>query len=254
MQATLVPLRTGTAPADTCTCTPVKVVLLGGPQTGGTLQEVTALINPSAHAGVELIDARELFQCEYADRWDVAKVKTFLESGGAEQVARSRQLATQSERDTILAEADVVIISWPFPLDLGARCPKLKWVHSVNAGASNMRTAPCDFWGSRTVTLTTARGHNGALPIAEYVLSAVLHTSKNFGLAGRDAARLGFSYSKYSPTLVAGKTVGIVGLGGIGAPCFQSQPRSSPQWYFQLLDSMFLSQAWRWQGSVGRSG
>ena len=211
------PIATGTAATPD---TPVKVVLLGGPQTGGTTEEVSKLINPRSHAGVELVDARELFQCEYAevrDNWDAAKVETFLKSGGAKQVARSRQLATQSERDAILAEADVVIISWPFPLDLGARCPKLKWVHSVNAGASNMRTAPCDFWGSSTITLTTARGQNGALPIAEYVLSAVLYTSKEFGLAGRDAARLGFSYSDYNPTLVTGKTVGIVGLGGIGA-------------------------------------
>jgi hypothetical protein len=54
----------------------------------------------------------------------------------------------------------VVIISWPFPLDLASRCPNLKWVHSVNAGASNIRQpytgGTTDFWGAPGLTLTTA--------------------------------------------------------------------------------------------------
>ena len=82
----------------------------------------------------------------------------------------------------LLASADVVLAGFPFPLDLVARAPRLRWVHSLNAGASNFRQpfagATADLWGS-DVALTTARGANGSLPIAEFVLASILLWGKN---------------------------------------------------------------------------
>ncbi|MEN8196867.1 MAG: hypothetical protein ABFS30_10205, partial [Pseudomonadota bacterium] len=34
---------------------------------------------------------------------------------------------TREERDRLLADAEVILGGWPFPLDLRARSPKLKW-------------------------------------------------------------------------------------------------------------------------------
>jgi len=72
---------------------------------------------------------------------------------------------TRAERDALLAEAEVVLGGWPFPLDLRARGPKLKWFHQRPAGASNLKLG--DLWES-DVTVTTSRGYGNTLPIAEY--------------------------------------------------------------------------------------
>ena len=76
----------------------VTVVVLGGPQTGGDLRKVIA---PAA--SVELVDARSLFQGEYAETWPAEVIAKFLDSGGAAEVAAARTLSTQAERDALLA-------------------------------------------------------------------------------------------------------------------------------------------------------
>ena len=52
------------------------------------------------------------------------------------------------------------ISSWPFPLDLRAKAPRLKWFHQRPAGASNLLVG--DLWGSRVV-VTTSRGSGNTL-------------------------------------------------------------------------------------------
>ena len=46
---------------------------------------------------------------------------------------------SREERDRLLAEAEIILGGWPFPLDLRARAPSLKWFHQRPAGASNLR-------------------------------------------------------------------------------------------------------------------
>src|SRR4051812_13879789 len=53
---------------------------------------------------------------------------------------------TRDEPDRLLAKAEVIIGGWPFPIDLRARSPKLKWFHQRPAGASNLLRG--DIWGS----------------------------------------------------------------------------------------------------------
>jgi len=65
--------------------------------------------------------------------------------------------------------------------------------------------------------VTTTRGGNNALPIAEYVLSTILLFAKSLPQAFRDQSRLAFDRRAYHPVLVQGKTLGIIGLGGIGS-------------------------------------
>ena len=64
-----------------------RVVLLGGPQTGGTGAEIAARLNPGG-LDSELVDARALFQGEYADSWPDEVIAKFLDSDGG--VSRGR--------------------------------------------------------------------------------------------------------------------------------------------------------------------
>ena len=120
---------------------------------------------------------------------------------------------TREERDALLAEAEVVLGGWPFPLDLRTRAPKLKWFHQRPAGASNLMLG--DLWGS-DVTVTTSRGYGNTLPIAEYAIAGILHCAKGLERAAVDQARNQFDHTAYEPVLIEGKTMLVIGAGGIG--------------------------------------
>ncbi len=71
---------------------------------------------------------------------------------------------TREERDRLLADAEVIVGGWPFPLDLRARARRLKWFHQRPAGASNLLKG--DLWGSDVDRDNLARrrqhaGHRG---------------------------------------------------------------------------------------------
>lgn len=164
-----------------------------------------AAVDPS----IKVIDARGVFEVEYAKTWPTETVHRYVPKA---LIAGSK--TTRAERDALLAEADVICLRFPFPLDLGARAPRLKWVHQTPAGASNLRMG--DLWGT-AVTVTTSRGYNNTLPIAEYVIAAILLAAKSLPQAFHDQERRSFDRRLYRPVLVQGKTLGIVGLGGIGS-------------------------------------
>ena len=88
----------------------------------------------------------------------------------------------------------------------------MRWVHQWQAGVSNLR--PCDLWGADVLT-TSGRGMVSPQPIAEWVVGALLALAKDFPRAvARQQEEL--TRRDLRPIQVAGKTVGIVGLGGIG--------------------------------------
>jgi phosphoglycerate dehydrogenase-like enzyme len=89
----------------------------------------------------------------------------------------------------------------------------LKWFHQRPAGASNLLRG--DLWGS-DVVVTTSRGYGNTRPMAEYVLAGFLHFARGLHLAYRDQRQHRFEHQTYRPVLVEGKTVCVVGAGGIG--------------------------------------
>ena len=99
------------------------------------------------------------------------------------------------------------------PLDQRARAPRLKWFHQRRAGASNLLRG--DLWGS-DVTVTTSRGAANGLAIAEFAVAGMLHIAKGLLRAAVDRDEGGFSARTYKPLLLDGKTVCVVGAGGIG--------------------------------------
>lgn len=155
---------------------------------------------------VKLIDAGGWFDGEIRETWPRMTSARYL-------AADAMGNGTRAERDALLAKADIVLGGWPYPLDLRARAPKLKWFHQRPAGASNLRMG--DLWGSNVI-VTTSRGAGNTLAMAEYVLAGMMYFAKGLGQAVADAGAGAFNFIGYKPMQLAGKTVCVVGAGGIG--------------------------------------
>ena len=181
----------------------VTVLLIGA--AGENVVERITAVSPA----VRVIDARGQFEVEYPGTWPEETVQRYVPSSLIAQSAMTR-----AERDALLAQADIICLRFPFPLDLRARAPRLQWLHQTPAGASNLRMG--DLWGS-PITVTTSRGYNNVLPIAEYIVAMILLFAKSLPQAFHDQSRQAFDRRQYRPLLVQGKTLGIIGLGGIGS-------------------------------------
>lgn len=155
---------------------------------------------------VRVIDARGWFDVELRETWPAWTVQRYL---GHRPSAES----TRQERDRFLASAEVVLAGFPFPLDLRARAPRLRWFHQLPAGASNLTRG--DLWGSDVIA-TTSRGFGNTRLMAEYVLANLLHFARGLHRAYRDRQRHRFDHRTYRPLLLQDKTVCIIGAGGIG--------------------------------------
>src|SRR2546426_5915698 len=153
-----------------------------------------------------IIDARGWFDDEIRQTWPQWSVDRYLGK-------RSCPPSTRAERDRLLAEAEIILGGFPFPLDLRARAPRLRWFHQLPAGASNLLRG--DLWGS-DVIVTTSRGYGNTRPMAEYVLASLLHFARGLHHASRDRQRHRFDHRTYRPLPLQGKTVCVVGAGGIG--------------------------------------
>ncbi|MET7335143.1 D-2-hydroxyacid dehydrogenase [Nonomuraea sp. NPDC005650] len=104
--------------------------------------------------------------------------------------------------------ADAVVGNVPDPLL--ARAPKLRWVHSPAAGVDGVLS---DRLLASEVILTSSTG-NGAIPLAEHAMMLML-------MLGRDAPRWLRAQSqrrwdRYVHGELAGRTVGLYGLGNAG--------------------------------------
>src|SRR5207344_7285 len=156
---------------------------------------------------IQLTDAGGWYDGEIRETWPAFTSARYLAPGATGS-------GTREERDLLLAEAEVIIGGWPFPLDLRARAPRLKWFHQRQAGASNLLGS--DLWGS-DIVVTTSRGVANSLPIAEYAVAGILHFAMGFNRATIDREGGAFDHRAYRPLLVQGKTVCVVGAGGIGS-------------------------------------
>lgn len=177
--------------------------------------EVLALVPLSAadRATIEAVDARVKvteaggwFDGEFRETWPEMTVNRHLSP-------TANGVGSRAERDELLAKAEVILGGWPYPLDLCARSPKLKWFHQRPAGASNLMRG--DLWGS-DVMATTSRGAGNTLAIAEYTLAAFMHFAKGLPQAEADRIAGSFDHRAYNSKMLAGKSLCVVGVGGIG--------------------------------------
>jgi phosphoglycerate dehydrogenase-like enzyme len=155
---------------------------------------------------VRLVDAGGWFDGEIRDTWPAYAASRYL-------APNATGTGTREERDRLLAEAEVILGGWPFPFDLRARAKRLGWFHQRPAGASNLRLG--DLWGSDAV-VTTSRGAGNTLAMAEYAIAGILHFAKGLDRAVVDRQVAAFDHRAYRPLLIEGKTLCVVGAGGIG--------------------------------------
>jgi phosphoglycerate dehydrogenase-like enzyme len=112
--------------------------------------------------------------------------------------------------DALLARADA-LLAWRPPRNTGARAPRLRWAQSLTGGMDQWLAAP-DL--PAAITLTCARGtHRVQMP--EHILAALFLVSKQLGPIVLDQRERRWT-RRVNPTL-AGTTLGILGIGAIGA-------------------------------------
>ena len=153
----------------------------------------------------------------------MTKPLLLLWTDGAEPYARAIAEAGLADRlwietlpraatpdDALLAEAEAVL-SWGPPAGMLARMPKLRFVQALTAGVEHWLARadlPAD------LALSCARGtHRVQMP--ENILGALFHITKPYAaIVGDNAAS---RWTRRVSTTLAGQTLGILGLGAIGA-------------------------------------
>ena len=100
-------------------------ILLLGPVGDCVIEKISA-IDPR----IRVVNARGKFEVEYAETWPAESVRRYVPQSLVEA-----NTSTRAERDALLAEAEIICIRFPFPLDLQARASQLKWLHQTPAGA-----------------------------------------------------------------------------------------------------------------------
>jgi phosphoglycerate dehydrogenase-like enzyme len=89
--------------------------------------------------------------------------------------------------------------------------PRLRWIQLTSAGADRLLNSG---FVEQGITVTTVSGLH-ATPIGEFIIGAMLQWAK--GAPRTMRAQVKHEWTRFAPTELHGKTVGIVGIGHIGA-------------------------------------
>jgi len=135
---------------------------------------------------IKLIDAADLSRADYLD-----------------------DPITKKKLDALLAEAEI-IYGLSTTYRFLARAPKLKWVQSVSAGIDTFLIPE---FLNRDIILTGTSGIHSAA-IGEFILTTMLMFAKNASHCFEMKQRK--EWQEFTPAVLHGKTVGIIGLGDIG--------------------------------------
>ena len=112
--------------------------------------------------------------------------------------------------DEALARAEA-LLAWRPPARLSARAPRLRWIQSLTGGMEHWLASPDTPGG---IILTCARGsHRVQMP--ENILAALFFVTKQLGGIALDQRQRRWTRRTNEP--LAGKTLGILGIGAIGA-------------------------------------
>ena len=103
-----------------------------------------------------------------------------------------------------------VLMALDLPETLLELTPRLRWVQAFSAGTEHLPVAALEQAG---IALTTASGA-GAVPIAEFVIGRLLEVWKDTRSIEQMQRQRNFTRPR--SRLLAGSTLGIVGLGAIG--------------------------------------
>ncbi len=143
------------------------------------------------------------------------------EEGARQLIARFPDVdftyaTTDEERARGLEMAEAAY-TWLLSVEELSRAPRLKWVHS-SAVAVETLCLPELF--ARRVRVSNTRGVQ-AVPIAEHVMAMVLAFARQLPFALHEQARARWAQHEFVgsrlPWLLEGRTLGLVGVGTIGA-------------------------------------
>lgn len=109
-----------------------------------------------------------------------------------------------------IEEADV-LLAFRFPVEAVDRARKLRWFQCTGAGVDSIFPIPDK---ARHITVTNARGIHGDV-IADFVMAGVTMLHWDFPGLLREQANKQWNMRYVAP--LADKTLGVVGLGSIGA-------------------------------------
>jgi phosphoglycerate dehydrogenase-like enzyme len=182
----------------------MKVVLIA-PLSAQSQAEIAA-VDPR----IQVEDAWELFGPELVADWPRQTAESYLPRRFWDMPDTPE---LQARRDILLAEAEVVCFTFPPPNRIASRAPNLRFVHQIPAGVSNLSRG--DLWQG-TVPVTSGRGAGGTLPIAEWAIAVTLALAKELPKAFGQRAAGRLDRQAFDGRQIAGKTLAVVGLGGIG--------------------------------------
>lgn len=110
-----------------------------------------------------------------------------------------------------IGKADIIFSGHTFPVELIARAKRLRWIQSMSAGVENFVRSE---FVPRRVQLTRVEGVFGPI-MSEYIIGYILAVTQNMKAVFENQKR-----KEWRPFLVdslRNKTVGVMGLGSIGA-------------------------------------
>ena len=150
------------------------------------------------------------------DEGNVLKIKAVGDRISVDQVSplivaeRKGDLSNEEKLTTLLGQAEVVY-GWihQFPRNLLGRTSRLKWIQVMSAGVDRLS----DEILKSPIRIVTTSGLHGT-PMGEVVLEMMLMFAKDAPacLQMKQARQ----WKRYTPKLLKGQTVGILGLGRIG--------------------------------------
>lgn len=129
---------------------------------------------------------------------------------GSLMKAESEGDATATQQLNELLQSADVVAGLRLPGRLIQRAPNLKWIQLTSAGVDH---ALDDVLRSSSITLTNAANLH-SFAIAEFAVTACLTLAKNVRECYRQKEL--HLWEPYNPTILRGKTMGIVGFGHIG--------------------------------------
>jgi phosphoglycerate dehydrogenase-like enzyme len=124
----------------------------------------------------------------------------------------TRTPAQAAEWTQLVAEAEVMLdVDRATERDLARQAPRLRWIQLSSSGVVHIVEQMG--LGDRPIVVTNAAGMH-ALPLAEFVLFAMLHFAKRMPRVLADQRR--HHWERFALDTLPGKTLGIVGLGHVG--------------------------------------
>lgn len=161
-------------------------------------------------ATLRALDPRvEVLDCRYVED-NQLRTERGRPGSASDAGLRARAPELTDDQRAGLARVEVALVA-DLPFDVADSAPNLRWVQSVAAGNGQLLSAglPTD-----RVTATTAAGVNG-VPIAEFAFARLLAHFK--GHRELDEHQRAHQWKAVFGTLASGRTLGLIGVGGIGA-------------------------------------